>query len=93
LGSIAAYNYLKISKMWREARQRAELDPQTGSRPPPGDGTVQGEDFELQLSDDEDDDVDAREWDDRLRRELMGTSDQGPGRHFGSETLVTIRSP
>lgn len=68
------------------------MDPQTGAKPPPGDGTVQGEDFELHLSDDEDDDVDAHEGDHRLRRKLMATSDEGPGRHFGSETPVTIRS-
>ena len=83
LASIAAYNYLKITKMRREARETIEREAHAGSKSNAAEGTLESEDFEFDLNDEEDGDRDTDE-DNRMRRKLMGTSEHDPGGHANS---------
>lgn len=78
LTSIAAYNYLKITKMRQEAREKIEKERQAGSKSDTAEGALESEDFDSDLSDDEHTDRDTDE-DNRMRRKLMGTSEHDPG--------------
>lgn len=79
LASIAAYNYLKITKMRSDAREKAECESRGTFKPVATDGSLEHEDFELDLSDDDDEHDQARDSDNRLRRKLHGTSEHDPG--------------
>lgn len=88
LTSIAAYNYLKITKMRSEAREKAEAESRGTFKPLPADGSLEQEDFELNLSEDEDDHHEAQDGDERLRRKLCGTSEHDPGERSTLEHIV-----
>ena len=89
LASIAAYNYLKISKMRSEAREKAELESRGAFKPIATEGSLEHEDFDLDLSDDEDNLAPSKpqDGDDRLRRKVNGTSEHDPGERSGLARL------
>jgi hypothetical protein len=89
LASIAAYNYLKISKMRSEAREKAQLESRGAFKPVATEGSLEHEDFELDLSEDEDnlDPSKPPAEEDRLRRKLHGTSEHDPGERSGLARL------
>ena len=86
LASIAGYNYLKVSKMRQEAREKAGSDTRGAFKPVPTEGSLENDDFQIDVSDAEDDD---NEQDDRLRRKMNGTSDHDPGGHSGLGIVQT----
>jgi solute carrier family 35 protein C2 len=88
LTSIAAYNYLKITQMRSEAREKAESESRGAFKPLAANGSLEHEDFELDLSEDEEDHDPAHDGDDRLRRKLHGTSEHDPGERSTLEHIV-----